>query len=228
METCGWHPRAPGAPRAARATAGRYRFALYRQQRRLAEIQLQTPGRHNVLNALAAAALAASCGAGVRSIERALSQFPGLVRRMERIGNPGGIELWDDYAHHPTEVAAALQTIREIYPERRVYCVFQPHQASRTAHLLDELAASLENSDRTYVAEIFRARENPPGDGDVTAADLAAKLRKRGASVGQRHELPAIAEALERELCPSDVLIALGAGDICVWTDALAAALSRA
>lgn len=228
VETFGWDERATWSARELRSTAGRYRFALYRRQRRLGEIQLQTPGRHNVLNALAAAALAARCGAATPSIERALTEYPGLARRMEQIGNPGGVELWDDYAHHPTEVTAALQTVRETYPERRVYCVFQPHQASRTAHLLDELAASLENSDRTYIAEIFRARENPPSDGDVSAADLAAKLRKRGGSVGQQHELPAIAEALRRELRPSDVLITLGAGDIRAWTEALAGALSRA
>jgi len=125
-----------------------------------------------------------------------------------------------DYAHHPTEVAAALQTVREVFPNRRVWCIFQPHQASRTARLLDELASSLQNADKVIVADIFRAREGPPQPGEVTAADLArrtAEIALAGKDAGK--VLPAfqtdnIKQILATQTQPGDVIVTLGAGDI--------------
>ena len=116
-------------------------------------------------------------GLARKPMVRGLESFAGLRRRLEWLGCWQGVTLLDDYAHHPTEVSAALRAVGEMYPGRRVWCVFQPHQASRTAHLLDELAASLQNADRVFVAEIFRAREPSPRPGEVTAADLARRIR---------------------------------------------------
>ena len=110
-------------------------------------------------------------------------------------------------------------------PGRRLWCVFQPHQASRTTHLLDELAGSLQNADMVLVAEIFRAREGPPRSGDVTAADLAQRVRERPAApagirpmapveVPTAHTTEEIVRLLESHLVSGDVLITLGAGDI--------------
>jgi UDP-N-acetylmuramate--alanine ligase len=110
-----------------------------------------------------------------------------------------------------------------MYPGRRVCCVFQPHQVSRTACLLDELAASLDNSDWLYVSDIFRAREPNSQKGEITASDLAAKLRQKGKDVGNVHELPAIFQSLRNELACGDILVTLGAGDIRTWTDAFLA-----
>jgi UDP-N-acetylmuramate--alanine ligase len=101
-----------------------------------------------------------------------------------------------------------------MYPGRRVWCVFQPHQASRTAHLLDELAASLENADRVFVAEIFRAREPSPRPGEVTAADLAQRIRLPESEVPRIHDMDLIFRRLGTRLAPGDVLITMGAGDI--------------
>ena len=95
---------------------------------------------------------------------RGARSFPGLRRRLEVLGTGGASTLVDDYAHHPTEVTAALAAIRDV-PRRRVWCVFQPHQASRTARLLDELAASLQNADKVLVAEIFVPARAVPGRG---------------------------------------------------------------
>jgi UDP-N-acetylmuramate--alanine ligase len=137
-----------------------------------------------------------------------------LERRLETLGTFDGVSVVDDYAHHPTEITAALAAVRKMFPERRIVCVFQPHQASRTRGLLDELAASLHNADKAYVAEIFHARESLAEPADVTAADLAAKARGRGVEIGRGHDLDEITEELSRELSPGDVLITLGAGDI--------------
>ena len=126
----------------------------------------------------------------------------------------GASTLVDDYAHHPTEVTAALEAVRGMFPHRRVWCVFQPHQASRTARLLDELAASLQNADRVLVAEIFRAREGDPRPGEVTAADLARRAASLGVEVLPGHTAEEIVRTLETHLAPGDVLVTLGAGDM--------------
>ena len=95
----------------------------------------------------------------------------------------------------------------------RVWCVFQPHQASRTARLLDQFAASLQNADKLLVADIFRAREGDPRPGEVTAADLARRAAKLGVEVLPAHAAGEIVETLETQLAPGDVLVTLGAGD---------------
>jgi UDP-N-acetylmuramate--alanine ligase len=122
--------------------------------------------------------------------------------------------LVDDYAHHPTEVTASLATLRAMEPDRRLWCVFQPHQASRTEHLLDELAESLQNADRVLLADIFRARERPARPGDITSADLAGAVRRRGREVPPLHGIEEIQQFLATQLTPGDVLVTMGAGDI--------------
>jgi len=171
-------------------------------------------GKHNVLNALAAAALASAAGVGPETIASALSSFRGLKRRLEVVARRGGVTLIDDYAHHPTEIRATLATVRAMYPSRRVWCVFQPHQASRTAALLDELAESLHNADKIAVAEIFRAREPVARSGEVTEADLAASIVRRGGDVLDGRQLDRIVESVASDLRPGDVLITMGAGNI--------------
>jgi UDP-N-acetylmuramate--alanine ligase len=212
--TTGLRPGADWTARRLQTRRGRYRFWITHRDRPLAEVVLQVPGRHNVLNALAAAALAAEAGAGIESIAAALSSFRGLKRRLEIVGQRGGVTLIDDYAHHPTEIRATLAAVRQMYPGRRIWCIFQPHQASRTAALLDELAASLHNADKIAVAEIYRAREPSARVGDVTAADLAAELARAGCDVLEQHNLHNIVAGVSRDLRPGDVLITMGAGDI--------------
>ncbi len=204
---------------------GRYGFDLVCRGRKLGRIELSVFGRHNVLNALAATALAAEApggyplvgtGRGVppEKIIAGLSRFCGLRRRLEPLGTAGGVCFWDDYAHHPTEISTTLQTIREVVPGARVCCLFQPHQALRTARLLDELALSLQNAERVLIADIFRAREGPPQPGEITAADLAARTRALGQDVPGLHDPVDIQEFLQTQLTPGDVLVVMGAGDI--------------
>jgi UDP-N-acetylmuramate--alanine ligase len=193
---------------------GRFNFEVRRFGRPLCDVRLPAPGEHNVLNALAAAALAYENGLSPEQIAEGLGSFPGLHRRLEVLGTWRCAQLIDDYAHHPTEVTATLAAIRRMAPHARVWCVFQPHQASRTATLLDELAASLQNADKVLVAEIFRAREGDPQPGEVTAADLAQRAAELGVEVLPGHSASEIVETLETQLAPGDVLVTLGAGDV--------------
>jgi UDP-N-acetylmuramate--alanine ligase len=193
---------------------GRYRFDLLRQGRLLTTVTLAVPGRHNVLNALAAAATARHCGVSAQQIAEGLSFFSGLRRRLENRGRWHGMPWVDDYAHHPTEVKAALAAVRQMFPRRQIFCVFQPHQASRLTILLDELATSLQNADMLAVTKVFRAREGAPRPGEATAVDLAATVRAGGIDVLDEHSPTAIARRVAQELQPGDVLVTLGAGDL--------------
>ncbi|MBN2216613.1 MAG: UDP-N-acetylmuramate--L-alanine ligase [Pirellulales bacterium] len=217
-ETADWTARSQGV------CQGCHRFELVRRGQSLCRIVVPMPGRHNMLNTLAAAALAWHQGVEPSQIAEALDRFPGVRRRLEPVGTWSGAAVVDDYAHHPTELAAALETVRQTYPNRRICCVFQPHQVSRTAHLLDELASSLHNglrsgkggrpSDRLWIADIFRAREGPPRTGEVTAADLADRVRRAGLDVAATHRMDEIGRELNECLGPGDVLLVAGAGNI--------------
>ena len=194
--------------------SGRYRFKILRGGEPLGEIALPAPGRHNVLNALAAAAMTYEAGASAEAIVRGLSSFRGLHRRLEVTQIPGGPTLVDDYAHHPSEIEAALAAAAEMYPRRKIWCVFQPHQQSRTAHLLDEFADSLQNADVVAVADVLRAREGLPEAGDVTAGDLARAVEARGTRALCVHQFDPLIEELSDHVDSGDVIVILGAGDI--------------
>jgi UDP-N-acetylmuramate--alanine ligase len=168
---------------------------------------------------LAAAALAHAAGASPEAILSGLREFRGLRRRLERKMGPAGATWLDDYAHHPTEVRAALAAARELCPRGQIWCVFQPHQASRTARLLAEFAESLRNADKIAIAEVFRAREGPPRLGEARAEDLTAEVRKRGGEVSAARDEEDIrawlADAVARgALTPDDILITMSAGNL--------------
>jgi UDP-N-acetylmuramate--alanine ligase len=198
---------------------GCYRFEIVVGQQSLTAIRLPVAGRHNMLNAVAAAVLAHHAGASTEAIRQGLESFPGLARRLETLGVTGGVTFIDDYAHHPTEIAATLSAVRELHARARVCAVFEPHQASRTKSLLDELALSLQNADTLAIAEIFRARELAWQPGEITAADLAARAAHFGTKVTPIHALaqlePWLIEQFSRgAFAPGDVIVFLGAGRI--------------
>ena len=181
-------------------------------------IRLRVPGRHNVLNALAAASVAFTFHIGPRAIIEGLESFTGTGRRFEKIGEAGGVLIVDDYAHHPTEIRATLAAARAAYPERRLVAVFQPHLPSRTRDLMEEFADALAGADAVYLSDIYLAREKPiPG---VTSEALAERVRAQAQAQAQtlpvhytpdKNDLP---ERLAGEVQAGDLVLTMGAGDI--------------
>ena len=188
-----------------------------------AEVHVGVPGRHNVANAIAALAGLELSGADVEACAKALAEFPGVARRLERKGERNGARIYDDYAHHPTEVAAVLEAARQLGP-RRLIAAFQPHLYSRTKALADEFGAALAAADEVAVLDVYPAREEPVGplegvSGRMVAA--AAADRAGGRPVGWLPDADAAARALGPRLQEGDLLLTIGAGDIFKLADAL-------
>jgi len=184
-------------------------FEVWRKGKQLGTCALQMPGRHNVLNALAALAACHEVGVEFGLAAAALTRFQGAARRFEVKGQVAGVTVVDDYAHHPTEIEATLAAARLKYPGRPIWAVFQPHTYSRTATLLGGFAAAFGDADHVVVTEIYAAREeNTQG---VSGSDLVQLM----AHPDVRY-VPALDDAassvLER-VQTGDVIITLGAGD---------------
>ena len=194
------------------------RFRMFRSERFVSEILLGLPGKHNVLNALAAAALACISGTPINAVRHGLQDFTGIQRRFEHVGSWRGMTLIDDFAHHPTAVQATLDTARRVFGSRRIWCAFQPHQMTRTQKLLPEFAHSFREADQVLIAPIYAARENTAGDtntlADRLAGDLAAAANATGTSTRFCGSLDRMIATIEDESQPGDVLITMGAGDI--------------
>ncbi|GHU53809.1 UDP-N-acetylmuramate--L-alanine ligase [Clostridia bacterium] len=137
---------------------GKYKFSIVKDMRRMGEVTLNIPGKHNVYNALAAAAVADYCGLPFEKIKEGIETFGGVGRRFEKIGEYNGAHVFDDYAHHPTELTATLKTAKSL-PYERVIAVFQPFTFSRTAMLLDEFAQALSLADVVVLTDIMGGRE---------------------------------------------------------------------
>jgi len=177
------------------------------------EVALQVPGEHNVLNALGAITAARELGVGVGDAADALSDFRGVGRRFELIGRLGGALIVDDYAHHPTEVAATLAAARKGW-DRRIVATFQPHLYSRTRDLLEGFADALAEADVIVINDIYGAREEPMEG--VSASQLADAIRARvpDKQVEYLPDKTAIVDLLRRITEPDDLILTLGAGDI--------------
>ncbi|MCA9042337.1 MAG: hypothetical protein KDA65_18435, partial [Planctomycetaceae bacterium] len=197
-----------------RKTFSGQRFRVFYQGDFFSEIELDLPGKHNVSNALAATALSHYAGCSPMQIRVALSQFRGIKRRFEAIGSYRGVTLLDDYAHHPTAVAKTLEAAREQFPNRRLWAVYQPHQASRTTSLESEFVEALGKADEVIIAHTFAAREANSESEDRTAVQLAEKLSARKVRARYCGALDQLIESLDDALCPGDVLLTMGAGDI--------------
>ncbi len=180
------------------------------------ELSLAVPGRHNVLNARAALAAAELAGFDVGAVAGALADFPGVHRRLELKGGRDGARVYDDYAHHPTEVRAALEALREMEPTRLI-AAFQPHLYSRTRALAEQFGAALALADEAIVLDVYPAREQPVGElAGVSGLDVAraAADRMAGRPVVWAPTLEQAEAALEARLDPGAVAVTLGAGDV--------------
>jgi UDP-N-acetylmuramate--alanine ligase len=174
------------------------------------ELALAVPGDHNLRNATAALAVVRALGGDLELAAEALSRFTGVGRRFERLGSAAGIEFVDDYAHHPTELAATLKATRSAFPDRRIVAVFQPHLFSRTQEHSVAMGQALTLADVAIVTDVYPAREQPiPG--------VTGQLVVNAARMEAVHYVPArdnLDDAVASMLREGDVLITLGAGDV--------------
>ncbi len=194
-----------------------------RAQTTLGTLTLAVPGRHNLLNALAAVAVGMELGLSFDRVAEGLKDFRGAERRFDVRGEPNGILVVDDYGHHPTEIAAVIAAARTF--GRRIVVAFQPHRFSRTAALMDAFGPALSGADHIVVTDIYSAGEDPiPG---VTLETLGAAVR-RGVSVPVDlvARLDEVVPALVRVARPGDIVITLGAGSIGTVPDRLVEALT--
>ncbi len=191
--------------------AWRSRFTLRRGQAELGEIELPMPGLHNVRNALAAVAVGLALDLGFEVIARALAGFSGVHRRFERLGDWRGAAVVDDYAHHPTEVAATLEAARVM--GGKIHAVFQPHLFSRTRDHAEAFGRALLAADRALVTDVYPSRESPlPGvSGELVVEAARASGHRHVRSCPDWHDAP---ELLAEEVAAGDLVITLGAGDI--------------
>lgn len=184
-------------------------FDLFCRGEKLGRVELRVPGEHNVYNALAAAAAAHECGLRADSIVRGLGEFCGASRRMEYKGRLNGAIVYDDYGHHPTEVATTLREATALSGGRLI-CAFQPHTYSRTATLFDEYITALRQADYSIVAPIYAARETDTlGMSPRVIADAVGRERAVGFD-----DMAAVAAELARVAEPADTVVIMGAGDI--------------
>jgi UDP-N-acetylmuramate--alanine ligase len=169
-------------------------------------LRLQVPGRHNLLNATAAAAMAIELGVQPAVALESLAAFTGAHRRLELVGEWRGARLYDDYGHHPTEVRATLEAARELHP-RRLLLVFQPHRYTRLAGLLDQFAGSFGGADEVIITEVYSAGEEPSGVGGRQLAEKVPGSRFAPHFDTVKDDLYSLVE-------PGDLVLFMGAGDI--------------
>lgn len=184
-------------------------------------LRLKIPGLHNQMNAAAAKAAAQFIGVKDDVAERALEAYAGTWRRYEYKGETGGAKVYDDYGHHPTEIRATLAGAREMYPDRKITIIFQPHLDSRTEKLFDDFVASLGKADRVLLAPIYAARsENASGVSSEQLADAVKKINPHTEYVATFDE---IVEKVKGFAGADDVILVMGAGNITNVSDMLVA-----
>jgi UDP-N-acetylmuramate--alanine ligase len=197
-----------------RPNDGFYCFEVSHNHSLLGTAQIALPGEHNILNALAVAAMAVNAGVEPQNVLRWLGGFTGVDRRLMLKGQFGRITVLDDYAHHPTEIRASLSAIRQRYQPNRIWCIFQPHQYSRTRFLLDDFAKSFALADVTIVPEIYFVRDSQTAKKEVNAQMLVERINSNGAEAVFIDGFAPICEYLKRNVQPGDLVVTMGAGDI--------------
>ena len=184
------------------------------------EVSLLLPGHHNVLNATLAFAMARKYGIPVETIKKALSNFKGVRRRFSyKIKHPQLVYI-DDYAHHPTEIEAVYQAVREMYPQKKITAIFQPHLFSRTRDFMNAFVTALEKFDEMILLDIYPAREQPILG--ITSEKLAEKIENQNTKVIPKNEL---LNYIKQQ--PLEVLVTIGAGDIGEMVDEISLVLEK-
>ncbi|MBN2589487.1 MAG: UDP-N-acetylmuramate--L-alanine ligase [Sedimentisphaerales bacterium] len=193
---------------------GLYAFDIYERGQFLGRAMISLPGKHNVYNALAVTAIAVNLGLEPKKVIELLGGFTGMDRRLMLKGQFDGITVLDDYAHHPTEIMASLAAIRDRYNPARLWCIFQPHQYSRTRFLLDDFTESFKLADLTIVPEIYFVRDSLEMKQQINAQMLVERIKSAGSEALFIDGFGAICDYIKSNARPGDVIVTMGAGDI--------------
>ena len=193
-------------------------YDLYNKEQFITHIDLGVVGEHNISNSLSAIACALYSSISIDDIKRGLAAFSGTVRRFEYKGTVNGIDIIDDYAHHPTEIKATLHAARG-YKHNDLWVVFQPHTYTRTKAFLDDFADALSNADKIVLADIYAAREPDPGE--ISSKDILYKLQALGKEAYYFSTFDEIEEFLLKKCIKGDLLITMGAGNVVNIADSL-------
>ena len=201
-----------------RLDGGCYHGEVSHDGRPVAELSLAVPGRHNLFNATMAVAACCAYGVSPDRAAEALRTFTGVDRRMSEVGRVGnaadGAVVVDDYGHHPTEVRATLTALRERYQPKRLLCVFQPHQHSRTRFLLEDFAASFAAADQTIVPDIYFVRDSEAERQSVSSTELVDRITRAGQRAVHLADFADIVRHLRQEARPGDLVVTMGAGNV--------------
>jgi len=193
---------------------GIYAFDVFQNGRFLGRTKISVPGVHNVLNALAVVAMAINLNLSAHQVLALLPGFTGIDRRLMLKGTFGQVTVLDDYAHHPTEIKASLTAIRQRYQPKQIWCVFQPHQYSRTRFLLNDFAESFKLADITIVPQIYFVRDSQAEKKEVNSQMLVDKMRANGTRAIFIDSFAGICDYLKKKVMPGDMVVTMGAGDI--------------
>ena len=214
-ENLGADYSAPGAEYDDKGCAS---FDVIRHGSFVTKVKLSVPGRHNITNALAAFAVCDHMGISADTIAQGLNDYTGVDRRFQYKGTVGGVTVIDDYAHHPTEIAATLSAA-EKYAHNKLWLVFQPHTYSRTKALFDDFARVLGRAENVILADIYAAREKDTLG--VSSEDLCEAIKNYGTSAYYFGSFDEIENFLLQNCSPGDLLITMGAGDVVKIADSL-------
>ena len=187
-------------------------FDVTFEGKRYPNIEIPLIGAHNVLNAAAVFGMGCKLDLDERLLRKGFASFSGVSRRVEKKGEIGELEVYDDYAHHPTEIFATLRALRKAIPHKRLVVAYQPHRFSRTKYCLDDFADAFEYADEVILTDIYAANEPPLPE--LTPDKMIERIKKGGYQTIRFSPRDKLAEMLSSFLRPKDVLITMGAGDI--------------
>jgi UDP-N-acetylmuramate--alanine ligase len=194
--------------------SGCYQGEISFNNKPVGTIRLSVPGEHNLINATMAVAACHAVGIDPQKAADAIGGFMGVDRRMTEMGRFNSAIVVDDYGHHPTEIRATLKALREKYQPERLFCVFQPHQHSRTRFLLEDFAKSFADATETIVPDIYFVRDSEADRSAVNAKDLVQRVEQNGQRAVHLPEFRQIVEYLRTQLREGDVVVTMGAGNV--------------
>jgi len=189
-------------------------FNVLHKGKDVGRFSTQLYGTHNVHNMLAAVATCHELGVEFKNIAGPLSRFEGAARRFQLVGDPWGVAVVSDYAHHPKEVLATIAAAEQRFPGRRLFCVFQPHQHSRTKQMLSEFATCFDRTWVTLITDIYAARDSEEDRRAISGQDLVRAINRRGQLAHYVPEFEDVEDILEGDVLPGDVVLIMGAGSV--------------